>query len=106
MEVTKSNIANKKNTWVGVTAFSAFLMLIIFTVSLFLSGNEPNSYTIDNEGQKIGGIFMRYKNRVYAGVPSNGDYLIKEADANSFRLIDDSYKNRQFGYCFIWFREN
>ena len=88
---------NKKNTWAWLTVFAAFLMLLLFTISLFLSGNEPSSYTIGKEGEKIGGIFTRYKNRVYASVPSNGDYLIKEADANSFRRIDDSYQNQQFG---------
>ncbi|SDE87696.1 DKNYY family protein [Mucilaginibacter pineti] len=84
---------------VGITAVIVFLVFILaFTVFiLFAETKGPDSNTIDNTGQKIGGIFVRYQNQVYASVPSNGYYLIKEADANSFRLIDDSYQNHQFG---------
>jgi len=50
-----------------------------------------------DHGQEIGGIFIRYQDQVYASVPSNGYYLIQEADADSFKLLDDNYQNRQFG---------
>jgi hypothetical protein len=50
-----------------------------------------------DKGQNIGGIFIRYQHQVYASVPSNGYYLIRETDANSFRLVDDNFRNRQFG---------
>ncbi|EHQ24975.1 DKNYY domain-containing protein [Mucilaginibacter paludis] len=84
---------------VGVTAIIVFLLfLLTFTVAMFLSDSKgPDSNVIDDHGQKIGGVFIRYQNQIYAAVPSNGYYLIKEADANSFKLVDDSYQNRQFG---------
>ncbi|WP_431292421.1 DKNYY domain-containing protein [Pedobacter sp. P26] len=82
---------------IRITAVIAFLILITFTVSFLLPGRDADTNTIDNKGQQIGGIFVRYQNQVYAAVPSNGNYMIKEADANSFRLVDNSYQNRQFG---------
>lgn len=56
-----------------------------------------NSNRIDDTGQKIGGIFIRHQNQIYASVPSNGYYPIKDADANTFKLVDESYRTRQFG---------
>lgn len=84
---------------VGITAVIVFLLLLLtFAVSIIFSNSrDDNYYTLENKGQKINDIFIRYQNQVYAAVPSNGYYLVKEADANSFKLIDDSYQNHQFG---------
>jgi hypothetical protein len=84
---------------VGIAAVILFLLFILtFLVSIFLSENKgPDANLMDDKGQKINDIFIRYQNQVYAAVPSNGYYLIKEADAKSFRLVDDSYQNHQFG---------
>lgn len=79
-------------------AIVAFVFSLVLITSMLLSESRgPASIDLDHDGQKIGGIYLRYQNQVYASVPSNGDYLIREADANSFRLLDDSYRNGQFG---------
>ena len=84
---------------IGVTVAIVFLIFsLVLIASMVLSESRgPGSMEMDREGQKIGGIYLRYQNQVYASVPSNGDYPIKEADVNSFRLLDDSYRNGQFG---------
>ncbi|PTS98142.1 DKNYY family protein [Pedobacter sp. HMWF019] len=83
---------------IGLTVvIVSVLFSLVLIVSMMLSESRgPSSMDMD-KGQKIGGIFTRYQNQVYASVPSNGDYLIKDADANSFRLLDDNFRNRQFG---------
>ncbi|AOM77351.1 DKNYY domain-containing protein [Pedobacter steynii] len=84
---------------VGITmAIVSVIFSLVLIASMLLSeSKDPDSIDMDREGQKIGGVYLRYQNQVYASVPSNGYYLIKEADVNSFRLLDDSYRNRQFG---------
>ena len=86
-----------KRVGITVAIVSVVFSLVLITSMLRSESRGPSSMDLDHEGQKIGGIYLRYQNQVYASVPSNGDYLIKEADANSFRLLDDSYRNRQFG---------
>lgn len=86
-----------KRVGITVAIVSIVFSLVLITSMLRSESKGPSSMDLDHEGQKIGGIYLRYQNQVYASVPSNGDYLIREADANSFRLLDDSYRNRQFG---------
>lgn len=83
---------------IGLTvAIVSIMFSLVLILSIFLSeSKEPSNMDID-KGQNIGGIFVRYQNQVYASVPSNGYYPIKGADANSFRLVDDHFRNRQFG---------
>jgi len=86
------------NKRVGKTVFIVLLIFII-TFSIFILFSEtrgPDSNVIYNQGQKIGRIFTLYQNQIYASVPSNGDYLVKYADAKSFRLVDDSHQNQHF----------
>lgn len=84
------------NKRIVITAVVVFITA--FTIFILLSETKgPDSNLIYDKGQKIGGVFIRYQNQIYAAVPSNGYYMIREADANSFRLVDDSYQNRQFG---------
>ena len=90
---------SKTKRGVGITAFIVFLLILItFSVGILVSYTKgPDSYTIDNHGQKISDVFVRYQNQLYASVPSSGYYLISESDANSFKLVDNNYSNRQFG---------
>lgn len=83
---------------IGLTvAIVSIMFSLVLIVSMLLSESKgPSTMDID-KGQNIGGIFIRYQHQVYASVPSNGYYLIREADANSFRLVDDNFRNRQFG---------
>jgi hypothetical protein len=86
-----------KRVGITVAIVSIIFSFVLITSMLLSESKDPNSIDMDRGGQKIGGIYLQYQNQVYASVPSNGDYPIKEADVNSFRLLDDSYRNRQFG---------
>lgn len=86
-----------KRIAITVAIVSLIFSLVLIASMVLSESRGPGSMEMDREGQKIGGIYLRYQNQVYASVPSNGDYPIKEADVNSFRLLDDSYRNRQFG---------
>lgn len=86
-----------KRLAVAVAIISVIFSLVLI-VSMYLStSKDPNSIDMDNQGKDIGGIYIRYQNQVYASVPSNGYYLMKDADPNSFRLLDSSHLNRHFG---------
>ncbi|SHF13902.1 DKNYY domain-containing protein [Pedobacter caeni] len=84
---------------VAITVTIVFLVFsfALITSLLLSESRDPGSTNMDRDGQEIGGIYLRYQNQVYASVPSNGNYLIREADANSFRLLDDNYRNQHFG---------
>lgn len=86
-----------KRVGITVAIVSVIFSLVLIASMLLSESKDPDSIDMDRKGQKIGGVYLRYQNQVYASVPSNGYYLIKEADVNSFRLLDDSYRNRQFG---------
>jgi hypothetical protein len=90
------NLSIIKRIGIAVAIVSVLFSLVLIIAMLLSESRGPGTMDID-KGQKVGGIFTRYQNQVYASVPSNGDYLIKEADANSFRLLDDNFRNRQFG---------
>ncbi|EFB74079.1 MULTISPECIES: DKNYY domain-containing protein [Providencia] len=77
-----------------------FLVLILFISGMLLSmNNGESSYEIDQNGEKVGhSIYTIYHGKVYASVPSNGKYVIDEADPVSFQLLsEESYYERQFG---------
>jgi len=81
-----------------IVAVVAMLFSLILIVSMLLpEAKGPGDVDLEGTTQDIGGIFVRYENQIYASVPSNGYYPIKGADVSSFRLVDDGYRNRQFG---------
>jgi len=90
---------NKTKRGVRITAFIVFLLILItFSAGILISYTKgPDSYAIDNQGQKISDVFVRYQDQLYASVPSSGYYLMNESDASSFKLVDHNYNNRQFG---------
>ncbi|WP_273826795.1 DKNYY domain-containing protein [Providencia rettgeri] len=77
---------------------------ILFLACLFLSGvilsmNKVSSFEISHEGERIGySIFTRYNGKIYANIPSNGEYAIEEADLNSFKVltIEGRLRDAQF----------
>lgn len=76
---------------------------IILTSIVFLSGLILSFYKVSgsdiNNGKKIGNsIFTLYNDKIYATVPSNGEYVIVSADPSSFRTLSKkfNYRERQF----------
>lgn len=87
---------------ISLVKYIALLIVVLFTLfflalmsSLFIS---EDSIPHQAKSEKMG-IFTRYNNKIYALVPSNGDYLIKEADPETFKPLPNTknyYNNRQF----------
>ncbi|OBU02075.1 DKNYY domain-containing protein [Morganella psychrotolerans] len=87
----------KKNNVAGLIVGGCVLLTLLILLSGFiLSMNKVSGRDIDN-GQQIGhSIFTLYNGNIYAGVPSDGQYVIEAADPVSFKRVSDDYKARQF----------
>ncbi|MBL1409228.1 DKNYY domain-containing protein [Sphingobacterium faecale] len=83
---------------VKITGATFLIVLLSATVLLLIGefGTEPSLSNLYRDGKEINGVFTNYNNQIYAVVPSSGYYLIKEADAASFRPLDEHISNRQF----------
>ncbi|HHR5886610.1 TPA: DKNYY domain-containing protein [Providencia alcalifaciens] len=79
---------------VGVT----LLVSIALISGMVLSMNDEPYHEIDSKGEKVGySIYVIYHDKVYASVPSNGFYLMKDADPASFKLLPEgTYYEHQF----------
>lgn len=77
--------------------FLALSLIIMF--GLIQKTDTPSSFEMDQQSKKIGsGVteFKIYQNQVYVAVPSNGEYLIPEADPQSIRTLGErDYSTRQ-----------
>ena len=92
----------QKSKWLRFFQIFVIIFLLfsfLFVFMLTKQANEPSSFQLDQHGQKIGSgatEFKIYQNQVYVSVPSNGEYLIAEADKNSIRtLAEGDYPARQ-----------
>lgn len=92
----------QKSKWLRFFQIFVIIFLLfsfLFVFMLTKQANEPSSFQLDQHGQKIGSgatEFKIYQNQVYVSVPSNGEYLIAEADKNSIRtLAEGDYSARQ-----------
>ncbi|MDR2283992.1 MAG: DKNYY domain-containing protein [Sphingobacterium sp.] len=83
---------------IKVTGILFFIVLFAVTTLLLIGefGAGPSLSNLYRDGKQINGVFTNYENQIYATVPSSGYYLMKEADVNSFREIDNQISNRQF----------
>lgn len=80
-----------------ITLLLTALGLLLSLSFLFrCSGPDSNTIPFGATTEKMG-VFEKYNNQIYASVPSNGDYLIPEADAKTFYLPNDHYQYRQLG---------
>ncbi len=77
------------------------LLITILCAFLFVPGNhstELSSFELDQQGQKVGSgptEFRIYNQQVYVAVPSNGHYVIPEADLKTIRMLSDDIATRQ-----------
>lgn len=73
-----------------------FILSCAFISGIVLSMNKEPSSELRHKGEKLGySIYTIYNDKVYASVPSNGDYLIENADSSSFRLLPESSRYEQ-----------
>ena len=78
----------------------AFLILIfafcfgLLYVSLS-SKDDPINY--NTKTKELNGIFSVYDDKVYALVPSNGYYEVKDADPTTFRIFPDNFADAHIG---------
>lgn len=73
----------------------AFTLLICVRF-LFPFSDTEDEHEIPFSAKTIQlGIFEKYNNKIYASVPSNGNYLIPEADFATFHLVSDDLQYRQ-----------
>lgn len=78
--------------------FLIFIFVMMFAV-LFISlsdKGDPIGYGADKT--ELNGVFTRFEGKVYASVPSNGDYEVIDADSASFKTIPDTYADAHIGY--------
>ncbi len=84
---------NKKSTVTkAIVIFTVFMMFVFVTLTITTLGNDYG----ENQ-QELFGEFSHVGNDVYAMVPSNGYYLIPEADINTFHPISDDIHDRHVG---------
>ena len=81
-------------TFTLILVICAFLFSFSFIFRFSDSNSDEIPFTATTEKH---GIFQKYNNQIYAAVPSNGDYLIPEADVQSFYLPNNDYQYRQLG---------
>ncbi|MBE0391733.1 DKNYY domain-containing protein [Flavobacterium sp. PL002] len=61
-------------------------------IFVYLFDNENND--VDLYGEILFGDFTLYQNKIYASVPSNGYYMVEQADIQTFKPISDSYYDK------------
>lgn len=89
----------KRNLIVYVFLGSVILAVAGFISGFLLEKDQVSSIELSHHGQSIqNSIYTRYQGKIYASVPSNGDYVIPQADPQSFHSLnsDGRYQNRQF----------
>lgn len=75
------------------------LSLALFISGLIRDGDSVSNIELDHNGRSIqNSIYTEYQGKIYASVPSNGNYLMAQADAQSFRSLNQEgrYPDRQF----------
>jgi hypothetical protein len=81
-----------------VTILVACIFSVLF-ISTLLKSPEPDWLDFNTNAQNISKDnptdFKIYKNKVYVSVPSNGDYIIENADINSIRAFTKSFNTPQ-----------
>lgn len=83
-----------------IVIFSILLitLLFVFTFLIARPTQELSSFDLDQQGQKVGSgptEFRIYNQQVYVAVPSNGHYVIPEADLKTIRMLSDDIATRQ-----------
>lgn len=74
----------------------AFLFAVAL-VTTFFSDSET-SYDFEKRATRLNGIFATDQGKVYAMVPSNGYYEVKDANAETFKVLSDDLKDAHIGY--------
>lgn len=77
--------------------FILIFALSFGTIFISLSGKE-DSINYNTKTRELNGIFSVYDGKVYALVPSNGYYEVKDANASAFKIIPDSFADAHIGY--------
>lgn len=77
----------------------AFLGLLFFMIFALVYATFDVGNSTEGENLKsINRIFSKGNGKIYATVPSGGDYEIKGADAASFRYFPDTYHDSHIGF--------
>ena len=79
----------------GLFLFVFVMMFAVMFISLSDKG-DPIGYGADKTD--LNGVFTRFEGKIYASVPSNGDYEVIDADPASFKTIPDTYADAHIGY--------
>lgn len=79
----------------GFLIFS-FLMIFALLFATFSDKGDPIGYGADKKD--INGVFTQFEGKIYALVPSNGYYEVKNADPTTFQTFKDNYQNQHIGY--------
>lgn len=67
---------------------------LLFTT--FSTKQDPIDYGADKKDLNV--VFTEFEGKIYASVPSNGYYEVKEADPATFKVFTDSYQDAHIGY--------
>ncbi|WP_282088864.1 DKNYY domain-containing protein [Aquimarina algiphila] len=84
-----------KKIVITITIFFCFICII--SIVGFLNDNVPDSYSIDENGEKLFGRFMYFEGTIYVSIPSSGYHPIPEADKKSFHSISNNYYDTHIG---------
>ncbi|OJV55323.1 MAG: hypothetical protein BGO31_20530 [Bacteroidetes bacterium 43-16] len=80
--------------------YSLLILSFIFLFSMLSISisNSDSTYEFDQKATKLNGVYATYEGKVYAMVPSNGYYEVKDARAETFKVLPDNFEDAHIGY--------
>jgi hypothetical protein len=86
----------------GILATTAVIVVAICAATVLLVSRQGRDDA--GSGENLPGIYMRFQGHIYMNIPGEGYYLLPDADAGSFGMLDQLYsrnlgKDRNSVFC-------
>lgn len=81
-----------------IYAFIAILLLVSIALFSTFFMSRDGWVDVSRKGKKMNGVFSVYQGKVYALVPSNGYYELKNTTPANFRTFGNEYQNQHIGF--------
>lgn len=81
-----------------IYGFLGLLFAFCFGLFYVALNSGENTSDFERNAKKLNGIFYIKENKVYAAVPSNGYYEVKEANPETFAVFPDTFNDAHIGF--------